>query len=121
MRIRHTKELDKYQLKYYKRDRCIESGQMYFDKDKCYIGLYCVYMLNKYYKISYKYSYGDKDTFGLGFNWVNQHYYLNDNQPDIIYHPKLSFQYIGFLQKWKNKPMFIHLAGMERIPNYKTY
>lgn len=85
--------------------RQIESGQMMFRKPRCMPGLLKTRELNKNSEITYRYLYGDKDTFIIGATQAGGDYKMAPFTYDGLFP-------VGMLHKdFDGKPMFVHLAG----------
>jgi len=56
----------------------VDSGVVYINKQKHADVVYTIYKLNYYWQDTYKYVYGDKETFWLAFVLNNKPYHIND-------------------------------------------
>lgn len=61
-----------------------ESGVVFLNRKKQEKSIQHIYNLNKDHKNTYKYIYGDKETFWLGVLMANNDYYFNEEYPKKI-------------------------------------
>jgi hypothetical protein len=84
--------------------RQVESGQMYFDKNRCQKALRVVAVYNEHADEVYKVVFGDKDTFLIGYLRTETPYYMNPHLPDC--------NAFGLLHKdLEGKRLFTHCTG----------
>lgn len=89
-----------------------ESGQMAFDKKRCWRGLKLAEYVNSRPAFFYPFLYGDKNTYGFCFDALKLPYYTLPYPPDFVRSRKFDSL---LLQKWNDgEPLFAHLAGGER-------
>jgi hypothetical protein len=55
-----------------------ESGCVYMDRNRHSISIECIYKLNDNHKETYKYVWGDKETFWIGCLMADQPFYFNE-------------------------------------------
>lgn len=72
----------------------LEAGCVVIDRRKHQKGLEMVKLLNENYKETYKYVWGDKETFWLGFEMAHEPYHVNDAIPAKIIDRR--FPLLGF-------------------------
>jgi hypothetical protein len=67
----------------YQDEPTVESGQIMFDKERCWRALCLTLWYNEHSHFYYRHIYGDKDTFHMAFRKLNQPY----SMPATPYHP----------------------------------
>ena len=82
----------------------IESGQMMFAKRKCQNALEAVRRLNRNSEDTYKFVFGDKDTFLIGFLQTRTDFLINP-------HPCTPFRGGLFQKDLQGDVLFAHLTG----------
>jgi hypothetical protein len=71
----------------------VESGQLVLNKRRHWPGLHMINELNRAADLTYRFTYGDKDTFCMGFEMSEVPYYLHAVRPQRL--PDRSFLHSG--------------------------